>query len=209
MYSEEQRFKEIAHEIENWWKSPRWENVYRPYTAAQVAALRPSIKVEYASNHVSKKLWNLLTEARDQQTFIHTYGALDPVQVVNLAKYLKGVYVSGWQCSSTASTTNQPGPDFADYPHDTVPNKVDQLFKALLFHDRRQNEARSRMTHDMRQRTPKVDYMVPMIADADAGFGGTTSVMKLIQLFIEAGAAGIHLEDQRAGLWGGNINNEK
>lgn len=70
-------------------------------------------------------MWNLLQEAKATQNFHMTYGALDPVQVVNLSKYLKTVYVSGWQCSATASTTNEPGPDFADYPADTVPNKVD------------------------------------------------------------------------------------
>lgn len=73
---------------------------------------------------MSKKLWALLTHCSKNQTFSHTYGAMDPVQVTNLAKYLKTIYVSGWQCSSTASVTNDPGPDFADYPANTVPQKV-------------------------------------------------------------------------------------
>jgi len=124
---------------------------------------------------------------------------LDPVQVTNLAKYMTTVYCSGWQCSSTASTTNEPGPDFADYPSNTVPNKVEQLFKAQLFHDRKQNEARSRMTEEMRAKTPRIDYLAPIVADADTGFGGVTSVMKNTRLFIEAGAAGIHIEDQKPG----------
>merc|ERR1719384_1054992 len=88
----------------------------------------------------------------------YTFGALDPVQVVQMAKYLDCVYVSGWQCSSTASTTNEPGPDFADYPANTVPNKVDQLFKAQLFHDRKQRFHRSQMTDAERAATPAVDY---------------------------------------------------
>jgi len=200
MYTQEdQRLKEVTHEIENWWKSPRWQEVFRPYTASQVAALRPSIKIEYAGNYTAKKLWGLLREAHANKEFHQTYGALDPVQVANLAKYLTTIYISGWQCSSTASVTNEPGPDFADYPMNTVPNKVDQLFKALLFHDRKQNEARARMTSEHRSKTKRVDYFRPIIADGDCGFGGPTSVMKLAKLMIEAGASGIHIEDQRPG----------
>jgi isocitrate lyase len=131
--------------------------------------------------------------------FSHTYGALDPIQITNQAKYLKTVYVSGWQCSSTASVTNEPGPDFADYPMNTVPNKVDQLVRALQFHDTKQNEERANMTPEERAKKPRVDFMIPIIADADTGHGGLTAVMKLTKLFIDAGAAGIHLEDQRAG----------
>lgn len=73
---------------------------------------------------MAKKLWNLLSHCSQNKTFSHTYGPLDPVQIVNMTKYLKTVYVSGWQCSSTASVTNEPGPDFADYPANTVPKKV-------------------------------------------------------------------------------------
>lgn len=76
-----------------------------------------------------------------------------------MAPHIETVYVSGWQCSSTASTTNEPGPDFADYPSDTVPCKVDQLFRAQLFHDRRQREARTRMTPADRRASPPVDFL--------------------------------------------------
>jgi len=91
--------------------------------------------------------------------------------------------------------SHEPGPDFADYPMNTVPDKVNQLVKAQFLYDRRQNEERSKMDKAQRAQTPKVDYYVPIIADADAGFGGITSMMKLTKLFIEAGAAGIHIED--------------
>jgi len=121
------------------------------------------------------------------------------VQVTQMAKYLSTVYVSGWQCSSTASTSNEPGPDVADYPYDTVPNKVDQLFRAQLFHDRKQYEARRRMSKEERAKNPPVDYMNPIIADADTGHGGLTATMKLTKMFIENGAAGIHIEDQKPG----------
>ncbi|KAL4476584.1 hypothetical protein ABPG72_000743 [Tetrahymena utriculariae] len=196
---EGKRLQEITAEIQKWWTTSRWENVERPYQAQDVARLRPTIPMDYPSNYQSKKMWKLLKEAQANKGFHHTFGALDPVQVINLSKYLKTVYVSGWQCSATASSTNEPGPDFADYPANTVPNKVDQLFKAQLLQDRIQNEQRSHLTPEQRAKTPKVDYLAPMIADADAGFGGITSTMKLIKLFIEAGAAGIHLEDQRPG----------
>merc|ERR1712194_359524 len=102
---------------------------------------------------------------RDHQatgTVSHTFGSLDTVQVTQMAKYLTSVYISGWQSSSTASTSNEPGPDVADYPYDTVPNKVDQLFKAQLFHDRKQYEARRRMSAEERSKTPPVDYMNPI-----------------------------------------------
>jgi isocitrate lyase len=109
-----------------------------------------------------------------------------------MAKYATSIYVSGWQCSATASTSNEPGPDLADYPSNTVPNKVDQLVKAQRFHDRKQWQA-----HGGKQGT--VDYLTPIIADGDTGHGGLTAVMKLTKMFVEAGAAGMHLEDQRPG----------
>lgn len=93
----------------------------------------------------------------------------------------------------------QPGPDLADYPMNTVPNKVDQLFKAQVFHDRRQWEERRNLSRKKLEVTPYVDFLKPIIADADTGHGGLTAVMKLTKLFIEAGAAGIHLEDQKPG----------
>merc|ERR1712232_1100901 len=87
----------------------------------------------------------------------------------------------------------------ADYPYDTVPNKVDQLFKAQLFHDRKQYEERRRMKPDERAAKKPVDYFNPIIADADTGHGGLTATMKLTKMFIENGAAGIHIEDQKPG----------
>merc|ERR1712039_806507 len=141
----------------------------------------------------------MMREHQAKGTCSHTFGALDPVQVVQMAKYLTSVYVSGWQSSSTASTSNEPGPDVADYPYDTVPNKVDQLFKAQLFHDRKQYEARRRMSPEERAKTPIVHYLNPIIADADTGHGGLTATMKLTKMFIENGAAGIHIEDQKPG----------
>ena len=128
-----------------------------------------------------------------------TFGALDPVQAVQMARHLTSIYVSGWQCSSTASTSNEPGPDLADYPMDTVPNKVEHLFKAQDFHDRKQRLDRSYMSPEEREESPWVDFFRPIIADGDTGHGGLTAVMKLTKMFIEKGAAGVHFEDQKPG----------
>lgn len=193
-------FQQMERSIQEWFNSPRFKFTKRPYTAQQVASLRGSISETPASAFTSKKLYNLLRTSFDKGEYSHTFGALDPVQVVQMAKYLSCVYVSGWQSSSTASTSNEPGPDFADYPSDTVPNKVEQLFRAQLFHDRRQREERFRMTPEQRAKTKPIDFLRPIIADGDTGFGGVTSVMKMVKMQVLAGAAGIHIEDQGVGV---------
>lgn len=189
---------EVA-EVERWFQSPRFARVKRPYTAAQVVAKRGSIPIKYPSEIQGKKLFALLSEHAKNGTPSHTYGALDPVQVTQMAKYLETVYVSGWQSSSTASSTNEPGPDLADYPSNTVPNKVEHLFMAQLFHDRKQREARSNMSEAELAATPSIDYLRPLVADADTGHGGLTAIMKLTKMFVEKGAAGVHVEDQAPG----------
>jgi isocitrate lyase len=90
---------------------------------------------------------------------------------------IETVYVSGWQSSSTASTSNEPGPDLADYPMDTVPNKVEHLFNAQLFHDRKQRQARLSMTPEERANTPKIDYLRPIVADGDTGVSSSDGIM--------------------------------
>ncbi|KZT27393.1 isocitrate lyase [Neolentinus lepideus HHB14362 ss-1] len=199
VHQERLAFQTEVGEVENWWKSERFSRVKRPYTAAQVVSKRGTIPISYPSNVQAKKLWAILSKRFKEGTPSHTYGALDPVQVTQMAKYLETVYVSGWQSSSTASSTNEPGPDLADYPSNTVPNKVEHLFMAQLFHDRKQREARSNMSEEELSRTPIIDYLRPIVADADTGHGGLTAVMKLAKMFVEKGAAGIHIEDQAPG----------
>jgi len=119
--------KAAVAEIDAWWQSSRWEGTTRPYTAEQIADLRGSLLTEPASNAQAKKLWEMLRIMHARGECTATFGALDTVQVTQMSKYLDTIYVSGWQSSSTASTSNEPGPDVADYPMDTVPNKVEQL----------------------------------------------------------------------------------
>lgn len=185
-------FQQEVEKVKQWWASPRFALVKRPYTAESIVSKRGTFPTTYRSDAQGKKLWSILQSNKANGTTSHTFGALDPVQVTQMAPHLDTVYVSGWQCSSTASTSNEPGPDLADYPMDTVPNKVEHLFFAQLFHDRKQREARLAMTAQERAKTPKIDYLRPIIADADTGHGGITAVMKLTKMFVERGAAGIH-----------------
>eukprot|EP01117_Protostelium_nocturnum_P009541 TRINITY_DN3404_c0_g1_i1.p1 TRINITY_DN3404_c0_g1~~TRINITY_DN3404_c0_g1_i1.p1 ORF type:complete len:586 (-),score=143.23 TRINITY_DN3404_c0_g1_i1:191-1717(-) len=189
-----------AKEVDQYLQSERFTGIIRPYAGDKVVQFRPPVPRKYASEYMSKKLWKLLKDLQSQKKASFTFGALDPVQVVMMAPYLTSIYVSGWQCSSTASTSNEPGPDLADYPYTTVPNKVDQLFKAQDFHARKQNFERSQLTKAERAKAKQpIDFMRPIIADGDTGHGGLTAVMKLTKMFVEAGAAGIHLEDQKPG----------
>ncbi|KAJ1674289.1 isocitrate lyase 1 [Spiromyces aspiralis] len=207
--AEEQAFREEVEQVKQWWSSPRFKHTRRPYTAESIVSKRGTLRQEYVSNAMAKKLWALLQRHRANGTCASTFGCLDPVQVVQMAKYLEVVYVSGWQCSSTASTSNEPGPDLADYPMDTVPNKVEQLFMAQQFHDRKQTAARLSLPVEQRRAMPRTDFLRPIIADADTGHGGITATMRLAKMFAERGAAAIHVEDQhivkKCGHMGGKV----
>ena len=190
--------REVA-EVKKWWSDPRWRYTKRPFTAEQIVSKRGNLKVDYASNAQAKKLWGILEGRFKNRDASYTYGCLEPTMVTQMAKYLDTVYVSGWQSSSTASASDEPGPDLADYPYTTVPNKVAHLFMAQLFHDRKQRSERLSVPKSQRANMANIDYLRPIIADADTGHGGLTAVMKLTKLFIEKGAAGIHIEDQAPG----------
>ncbi|RKF56632.1 Isocitrate lyase [Erysiphe neolycopersici] len=197
---EQELFHQEVIDVKKWWKESRWRYTKRAFTAEQIVAKRGNLKIEYPSNTQSKKLWNILEDRFKNREASYTYGCLEPTMLTQMAKYLDTVYVSGWQSSSTASASDEPGPDLADYPYTTVPNKVGHLFMAQLFHDRKQREERmSAKSKVDRSKLPNIDYLRPIIADADTGHGGLTAVMKLTKLFIEKGAAAIHIEDQAAG----------
>ncbi|PSR97047.1 isocitrate lyase [Coniella lustricola] len=197
--SEDELFAREVEEVKKWWSDSRWRYTKRPFTAEQIVSKRGYLKVDYPSNAQSKKLWNILEGRFKNRDASYTYGCLEPTMVTQMAKYLDTVYVSGWQSSSTASASDEPGPDLADYPYTTVPNKVAHLFMAQLFHDRKQRQERLTTPKAQRGSLQNVDYLRPIIADADTGHGGLTAVMKLTKLFIEKGAAGIHIEDQAPG----------
>ncbi|CDR44255.1 CYFA0S14e01354g1_1 [Cyberlindnera fabianii] len=197
--AEQAAFEKEVKEVEQWWSQPRWRKTKRVYSARDIVSKRGTLKIEYPSSIQAKKLYALLEEHDRNKTASFTFGALDPIHVTQMAKYLDTVYVSGWQSSSTASTSNEPSPDLADYPYDTVPNKVEHLWFAQLFHDRKQREERARLSPAEREKTPYTDFLRPIIADGDTGHGGITAIIKLVKLFIERGAAGVHIEDQAPG----------
>ena len=173
----------------------------RPYTAKDIVSKRGTMPaIPPASSLMADKLFALLTEHAANRTVVHTLGAVDPVQMSQMAYNQEVVYVSGWAASTVLTTcNNEVGPDLADYPYTTVPNQVQRLFKAQLHHDRKHWDERCHMTEEQRTKTPWVDYLRPIIADGDTGHGGLSSVFRLAKLFAEQGAAGIHLEDQLHG----------
>jgi isocitrate lyase len=126
-------------------------------------------------------------------------GAIDPVQMTQQAPNQEVLYISGWACSSVLTTTNEVSPDFGDYPYNTVPNQVQRLAKAQSMHDRKQWDARRKLSPEERTKAPYTDYLRPIIADGDTGHGGLSAVLKLAKLFAENGAAAVHFEDQMHG----------
>lgn len=97
-------------------------------------------------------------------------GAIDPVQMTQQSVHQQVLYISGWACSSTLTSTNEVSPDFGDYPYNTVPNQVQRLFKAQQLHDRKHWDARRKLTQEERQKLPYIDYLRPIIADGDTGY---------------------------------------
>jgi isocitrate/methylisocitrate lyase len=168
-----------------WSSSPRWQGVRRDYQATDVLRLRPSVLVEHTLARVgAERLWRLLAE-RDH---VPALGAMTGGQAVQMARAgLEAIYLSGWQVAADANLAEQVYPDQSLYPANSVPAVVRRINNALL-----------RAEQVARVEGQDQTYLVPVVADAEAGFGGPLNAYELTSALIAAGAAGIHFEDQLA-----------
>jgi isocitrate lyase len=169
-----------------WGASPRWRGVRRDYTAADVDRLRPTLPVEHTiARHGAERLWQLLHE----QDYVAALGALTGGQAVQMVRAgLQAVYLSGWQVAADANLAGQVYPDQSLYPANSVPAVVRRVNNALQ---------RADQVDRIEGRTGR-SWLVPVVADAEAGFGGALNAFELTLAMIEAGAAGVHFEDQLA-----------
>ncbi|KAL5381038.1 hypothetical protein PMIN06_000465 [Paraphaeosphaeria minitans] len=197
--AEDALFEEQVQQVKDWWASPRYKGIKRPYSAEDVVSKRGALQQTYPSSLMARKLFNLFEERAAKGEPVHTMGAIDPIQMTQQAPNQEVLYISGWACSSVLTTTHEVSADFGDYPYNTVPNQVQRLFKAQQLHDRKSWDNRRKMTPEERAKTPYLDYMRPIIADGDTGHGGLSAVIKLAKLFAENGAAAVHFEDQLHG----------
>ena len=170
----------------NWKNNPRWKGVTRNYSLGDVQRLQGSVVVEHTlARRGAEKLWQLL----QTEPFINALGALTGNQAVQQVKAgLKAIYVSGWQVAADANLAGHMYPDQSLYPANSVPMVVKRINQALQRADQ--------IDHSENQN--KTDWFVPIVADAEAGFGGPLNVFELVKAMIEAGAAAVHLEDQLA-----------
>ena len=168
----------------------RWVGITRPYTDGDVERLRPSIRIEHTLASVgAHRLWELLTT----REFVPTLGALSGSQAVQMVRAgLEAIYVSGWQVAADANLAGQTYPDQSLYPANSVPALVRRLNAALLRADQVERSERNATGPNGRR------WLAPLVADAEAGFGGPLNAFELMKGMIEAGAAGVHFEDQLA-----------
>ena len=180
----------------------RWLGIKRTYTEQDIKRLRCSVKIEYTlASEGSKKLWKYLNE----DDFVPTLGAITGNQAVQHAKAgLKAVYVSGWQVAADANTSPHTYPDQSLYPVDSVPSLVRRINSAFM----RVSQVEHLESFDNNSTT--LDRMLPIVADAESGFGGPLNAFELMKAMIEAGASGVHFEDQlssekKCGHMGGKV----
>ncbi|HXY31299.1 MAG TPA: isocitrate lyase [Gemmatimonadaceae bacterium] len=180
-------FSSLASELSNRWaKEARWEGIQRSYSAEDVIRLRGSVRIEYSlARQGAERLWSLLHD----KDYVHTFGALTGTQAVQMVKAgLEALYLSGWQVAADGNLAAQTYPDQSIYPSNSVPALVRRLNNALL----RADQIEWSEGHNGRK------WMVPIVADAEAGFGGPIHAFELMKAMIEAGASGVHFEDQLA-----------
>ncbi len=177
---------EENREIVAQWSSERWKGIERPYTVEDVTRLRGSIRIEHTlANRGARRLWELL----NTEPFTAALGALTGSQAVQQVQAgLKAIYVSGWQVAADNNSIGHTYPDQSLYPVDSVPNLVRRINNAFIRADQ--------ISHMDGEKGPY--WFAPIIADAEAGFGGILNSFELMREMIEAGAAAVHLEDQLA-----------
>ncbi len=177
---------EIARIKKEWAENPRWKGIKRTYTAEDVERLRGSVHIEHTlAKRGAEKLWKLVNE----QPYVNALGALTGNQAMQQVKAgLKAVYLSGWQVAADANLAGQMYPDQSLYPADSVPAVVKKINNAFM---------RADQLHHAEGKDG-IDWFAPIVADAEAGFGGVLNAFELMKAMIEAGAAGVHFEDQLA-----------
>ncbi|NMH73655.1 isocitrate lyase [Bacillus sp. RO2] len=192
------REERIAQLEESWELEQRWNGIERPYSAEEVLRLRGSIDIEHTlAKRGSQKLWDLL----HTQDYVHALGALTGNQAIQQVKAgLKAIYLSGWQVAADANLSGHMYPDQSLYPANSVPHVVKRINQALQRADQIQ----------YLEGSEEVDYFAPIVADAEAGFGGQLNVFELMKGMIESGASGVHFEDQlssekKCGHLGGKV----
>ncbi|GAB3637526.1 isocitrate lyase [Hymenobacter arcticus] len=190
--------KRIAEITLDWATSPRWVGIERPYAAEDVVKLQGSVHIEFSlARQGAERLWSLLRS----EEYVAGLGALTGNQAVQEVQAgLKAIYLSGWQVAADANNAGQMYPDQSLYPADSVPAVVKRINNALLRADQIQHLAGRSDVH----------WLAPIVADAEAGFGGNLNAFELMKMMIEAGAAGVHFEDQlssakKCGHLGGKV----
>lgn len=188
----------IEQLIHDWATNPRWRGIERPYTAEQVVRLSGSLLLDYTlAKRGAEKMWHLLHTA----PYVAGLGALTGNQAVQQAQAgLNAIYVSGWQVAADANLAGEMYPDQSLYPANSVPMLVRRINNALIRADQLQTLLEE----------GNIDYFLPIVADAEAGFGGNLNAYELMRMMIEAGAAGVHFEDQlssakKCGHLGGKV----
>ena len=183
---------------QDWQRTPRWRGVRRDYSAADVVRLRGSLAIEHTlARRGAEKLWKLLAE----QPYINALGAMTGNQAMQQIKAgLKAIYLSGWQVAADANDWGQMYPDQSLYPVSSVPSVVRKINNCFV---RADQITHAEGKHD-------IDWFAPIVADAESGFGGVLNAHELMKAMIEAGAAGVHFEDQlssvkKCGHMGGKV----
>jgi isocitrate lyase len=170
----------------DWRENPRWQGITRPYSAADVVRLRGSVQIEYTLAKLgAQRLWDLM----HTEPYVAALGALTGTQAVQMVQAgLKAIYLSGWQVAADANLSLQTYPDLSLYPVNSVPAVVKRINNAF----RREDEKQHALGRN------DIYWYAPIVADGEAGFGGVLHTFELTKALIEAGAAGVHYEDQLA-----------